>query len=178
MKERDEISVRICGVGGQGIVLAGNILAEALLRGYAYATNSTSYGPEVRGTSVRSDVVAAQRWIDYPRADCPDWIIALAQKVYDAGVNDFGAQSVVLYDPALVKPSERCAARHIGIPASQACLDEFGDSSSANLVMLGALSVPGSVPAGDVEATAAGKLSNPDKVRRALRLGRDLADTR
>ncbi|RKY26133.1 MAG: hypothetical protein DRP79_05530 [Planctomycetota bacterium] len=176
MKERDRIDVRICGTGGQGIVMAGNILAEALLRSYEFATNSASYGPEVRGTSVRSDVVCSQKWIDYPRADSPDWVIALAQKVYDAGAGDFGDDSVVLYDPALVEPSARCPARHVRIPASQACLNQFGDSANANLAMLGALSTFGVVPEKDLETAAVARLKMPEKIGGALRLGRRLAE--
>lgn len=178
MKERGETSVRICGVGGQGIVMAGNILAEAFLRVYPFATNSTSYGPEVRGASVRSDVLASSRWIDYPRADRPGWVIALAQKVYDSGLKDFGEETTVLYDPALLTPPGGCPARHVEIPASQTCLDRFGDSAGANLMMLGALAALGVLPCEALEASATGRLRDADKAGRAIRIGRELAEKR
>jgi len=175
MKKRDEISVRICGIGGQGIVVAGNVLAEAFLRAYAYATNSASYGPEVRGTSVRSDVLAAGRWIDYPRAERPGYVIALGQKVYSAGVADFGKDAVVLYDPALVHPSEKCAARHVSIGASEACFANFRDNTNANLVMLGALGTLGLLDAGNLEEAAAERFHAAAEARRAIALGMELA---
>jgi 2-oxoglutarate ferredoxin oxidoreductase subunit gamma len=175
MKKQDELSVRICGIGGQGIVLAGNILAEALLRNHRYATNSASYGPEVRGTSVRSDVLAAQDWIAYPRAERPDFVIALGQKVYNAGVAEFDKETVVIYDPVLVRPAPKCPARHIAVKASQACLEKFGDNADVNLVMLGALSSLGVAQTQDLEAAAVERIRARDDARRAIALGRELA---
>jgi len=175
MKKQDELSVRICGIGGQGIVLAGNVLAEALLRDHGYATNSASYGPEVRGTSVRSDVLASQEWIAYPRAERPDFVIALAQKVYNAGLADFGKETVVIYDPVLVHPAAQCPARHIAVKASEACLKKFGDNADANLVMLGALSSLGVVETAGLEAAAAERIHAGGEVRKAIALGRELA---
>jgi 2-oxoglutarate ferredoxin oxidoreductase subunit gamma len=175
MKKQDEVSVRICGIGGQGIVLAGNLLAEALLRTYAYATNSASYGPEVRGASVQADVIASRRWIAYPRAHNPGFVIALGQKVYNTGLADFDKDAVVLYDPVLVHPSEKCPARHIPVKASQACQEKFSDTTDVNLVMLGALSALGVVAAQDLEAAATERFRDKDDARRAVALGRELA---
>jgi 2-oxoglutarate ferredoxin oxidoreductase subunit gamma len=174
VNKQGDISVRICGIGGQGIVLAGNILAEALLRSYGYATTSASYGPEVRGTSVRADVLASRDWIAYPRAERPDFVIALAQKVYNAGLADFSKETVVLYDPVLVHPSPKCPARHIAVKASEACFEKFGDNTDANLVMLGALSAQGVLKQEDLEAAAVERISAREDARKAVALGAGL----
>lgn len=175
MKEHGAISVRICGIGGQGIVQAGNLLAEALLKRHPYATNSASYGPEVRGASVRSDVIAAERWIAYPRAERPDFAVALGQKVYNESAPAFGEETVVLHDPVLVKPSEKCRARHVALKVSEACTAKFGDASDANLAMLGALAAMGVADAEALEEAAIARFHDEKKAREAVELGVALA---
>ena len=62
--------VRLSGEGGQGLVLAGKVLAEAAaIYDDMNATQSQSYGPEARGGASRSEVIISDEDIDYPKAD-------------------------------------------------------------------------------------------------------------
>ena len=61
--------VRLSGEGGQGLVLAGKVLAEAAaIYDDMNATQSQSYGPEARGGASRSEVIISDEDIDYPKA--------------------------------------------------------------------------------------------------------------
>jgi 2-oxoglutarate ferredoxin oxidoreductase subunit gamma len=75
--------IRICGFGGQGIVLSGVILGEAAMLAGHQAVQTQSYGPEARGGAARSEVVIASDEIDYPRVLTPDVTVALSQPGYD-----------------------------------------------------------------------------------------------
>ena len=71
MKGRYEI--RLSGSGGQGLVTAGIILAEAVgLQPDRFVCQSQSYGPEARGGASKSEVIVSDEEIDYPKAIKPD----------------------------------------------------------------------------------------------------------
>ena len=69
--------IRICGFGGQGIILAGVVLGEAATRAGFQAVQTQSYGPESRGGAARAEVVISSEPIDYPRVTRPDVVVAL-----------------------------------------------------------------------------------------------------
>lgn len=81
MDKRTEI--RLAGEGGQGMILAGIILAEAAaIYDGKQATQTQSYGPEARGGASRSEVVISDDEIDHPEVLEPNIVIALSQEAY------------------------------------------------------------------------------------------------
>jgi 2-oxoglutarate ferredoxin oxidoreductase subunit gamma len=81
--------VRLAGEGGQGLILAGVILAEAAAATEGtYVAQTQSYGPEARGGASRSEVVISDHEIDYPRVVEADLLLAMSQEAYDR----FGAE--------------------------------------------------------------------------------------
>jgi len=74
--------IRIAGAGGQGVVTAGRILAEAAIVSGANATQSQVYGPQSRGGASRSDVVIATGEIGFPLADHIDILVVLSSEAY------------------------------------------------------------------------------------------------
>ncbi len=172
-----DVAVRFCGIGGQGVILAANFLAQALVaEGLEHATTYAAYGPEARGTDVRADVCAARGWVAYPRVDHPRCIVAMAQKGYDATIVDAAESAIVLYDPATVEPAVEKNVKHIAIAASQISEDNFGRTSNANLIMLGAAAAcfSGIDFEALVEVTGK-KLVRSDDAGRALEMGREAA---
>jgi len=82
MKERIEIC--LSGAGGQGLILAGIILAEAAgIYDRKEAVQTQSYGPEARGGASRSEVVISNNPIDYPKVIKSDILLALTQAACD-----------------------------------------------------------------------------------------------
>lgn len=74
--------IRIAGAGGQGIVTAGRILAEAAILSGANATQNQVYGPQSRGGASRSDVVIADEPIGFPLVERIDLLVALSDEAY------------------------------------------------------------------------------------------------
>ena len=95
---------RLSGSGGQGLILAGKILAEAAaIYENKNATQSQSYGPEARGGASRSEVIIADGDIDFPKATRLDLLLSLTQEACDKYVCD-------LKDDGLLIVDSRCLA--------------------------------------------------------------------
>lgn len=73
---------RISGSGGQGVITAGIMLANAAVRSGIYAVQSQSYGPEARGGSSKAEVVISDVEIDYPKAVSPQYTLCLTKESY------------------------------------------------------------------------------------------------
>jgi len=123
--------IRICGFGGQGIILAGVVLGEAAVRaGYA-AVQTQSYGPESRGGAARCEVIVSSGPIDYPRVTRADILVALSQTAYDKYAADLGPDGIAVVDRDLVKTETGVA-----VPFTKTA-EEVGHQVVGNIVMLG-----------------------------------------
>lgn len=131
-------SIRICGFGGQGVILAGFIIGKAASVFMNFnAVQSQSYGPEARGGAARSEVIISDKKISYPRPTTVDILIALSQEAFDLYKNDIKEDTIIIIDPDLVP-------RHdIGRPVykirAQKIAEELGNRLVTNIVMIGAM---------------------------------------
>jgi 2-oxoglutarate ferredoxin oxidoreductase subunit gamma len=130
--------VRICGFGGQGVVMAGHVLGKAAA---AYdgltAIQTQSYGPEARGGAARSEVVIADRPIGYPRLLSANILVAMSQEAFRKFKTDLREDAVVIVDPDLVIDHEVDRKTYL-VPATRIA-EELGNKITANIVMVGAL---------------------------------------
>jgi len=102
MSQRYEI--RLSGAGGQGLILAGKILAEAAaIYENKNATQSQSYGPEARGGASRSEVIISDGDIDFPKASALDLLLCLTQEACDKYVGDLKTDGLLIVDSRFVK---------------------------------------------------------------------------
>lgn len=132
-----KMEIQITGFGGQGIVLAGVVLAEAGARDGMYVVQSQSYGPESRGGAARTDVILSGAPIDYPKVTAADVLVALSQPAFDKYAPLAKPRARVLVDRDLVEaPAED--GRVQGVPFATLA-NELGKRVTANMVMLGAL---------------------------------------
>ena len=131
--------LRLCGIGGQGLVLAGAILGHAAIHDGKYVAGSDSYGVRVRGGYALSDVVVSDEPIVYPHIIEADILIPMGQEAYDTHAEHAAPGAVILYDDQLVVPRPREAIRQVGIPATSSAIRELNQKQAANIVMLGAL---------------------------------------
>jgi 2-oxoglutarate ferredoxin oxidoreductase subunit gamma len=135
MSSRYEI--RLAGSGGQGLILAGIILAEAAgVYDGKFVCQTQSYGPEARGGASKAEVVISDAAIDYPKAIRPDVLLALNQKSLEAFSADLKPGGLLLVDADLVK--EVPGGRVIALPFTRIAR-ELGRAMAANIVALGAL---------------------------------------
>jgi 2-oxoglutarate ferredoxin oxidoreductase subunit gamma len=126
--------IRICGFGGQGIILAGVVLGEASARAGLNAVQTQSYGPESRGGAARAEVVVSSEPIAYPRVLTADLLVALSQPAYDRFANEMAPDGTVVVDADLVSATDGAVA----VPFSSTA-ERVGRKIVANIVMLGYL---------------------------------------
>jgi len=136
----DSTQILLCGLGGQGIVLAGTILGQAAVNEGKWAAGANAYGSQARGGNARSEIVISSESIIYPRVMVPDILIAFTQSTYDADLTRLNDEkALVIYDQELVNTRQRENTKQTAIPATQISMDLVGNNQSANMVMLGAL---------------------------------------
>ncbi len=137
--DKERLEVRLAGFGGQGIVLAGNILGKAvvLFEGNN-AVFTQSYGPEARGGACSADVVVSRETIHYPKVVRPDILVFMSMEAR----NTYGAiiepDMVVIVDEDLVSKEglEGKVPKLFSIPATRIA-EDLGRKMVANIVMLG-----------------------------------------
>ncbi|MGB9700246.1 MAG: 2-oxoacid:acceptor oxidoreductase family protein [Thermodesulfobacteriota bacterium] len=132
--------IRFAGLGGQGIILMGEILGEAAALDKKYVGQTSSYGAEARGSACRADVVISDSWIDYPEVTEADVLVCMSQGAYDLNIAKVNHESgLIFYDSQLVKPGQESKLRHIPVPATEKALSELGNRMVANIILLGAV---------------------------------------
>lgn len=138
MSKRYEI--RFSGAGGQGLITAGIILAEAasIVEG-KHAVQSQSYGPEARGGASKSEVIISDGPIDYPKATIVDACLAMTQEAADKYANGIKPGGVLLLDSDFVKNEPKGDFKVYKMPIVRTAKDEVGREIVANVVALGAM---------------------------------------
>ncbi|RMF44639.1 MAG: 2-oxoacid:ferredoxin oxidoreductase subunit gamma [Deltaproteobacteria bacterium] len=138
MSERYEI--RFSGAGGQGLITAGIILAEAasIVEG-KHAVQSQSYGPEARGGASKSEVIISDGPIDYPKATIVDACLAMTQEACDKYANGIKPGGLLLLDEDFVPNIPEGDFRVVRIPIMRTAQEEIGRAIVANVVALGAM---------------------------------------
>jgi 2-oxoglutarate ferredoxin oxidoreductase subunit gamma len=130
--------IRLSGEGGQGLVLAGRILAEAAaIYDQKNATQSQSYGPEARGGASRSEVIISDDDIDYPKAISVDLLLALTQESCDKYSKDLKPDGILLVDSDAVTRLPEGSFRTYQAPITNIARQQVGRAVVANIVALG-----------------------------------------
>ncbi len=100
---KDHYEARFAAVGGQGILLAGDILAEAAISFEGrYALDSPTYTAQVRGGPTKVDVIIDDHPIMFPRTTQIDFMLCLAQRSWNKFAFDLKDDCIILIDPFLV----------------------------------------------------------------------------
>jgi len=132
--------VRLCGLGGQGIVLAGLLLGQAGVIDGKYVSGSSSYGAQARGSECTSDIIFSDHPIDYPHLTAADVLVAMSQRTYDLYSKDVREPSgFILYDRGMVTPGDDLLVRQEGIPATEYAVKKLKNKQMANILLMGAL---------------------------------------
>jgi 2-oxoglutarate ferredoxin oxidoreductase subunit gamma len=126
----------LSGSGGQGLILAGVILAEAALIDGKRAVQSQSYGPEARGGSSKAEVIISDDEIDFVKVQKCDMLLCLTQAAYDKYGKDFTRVLILDKDMDMKYPAPEKVVR---IPILDTALEKLGKPMVANIVALGAV---------------------------------------
>jgi 2-oxoglutarate ferredoxin oxidoreductase subunit beta len=134
------LQVRLCGFGGQGIILAGKITgAGVALYDQREVTLTQSYGPESRGGACSAALIVSDNPILYPHVTRPCVMVAMSQEAYATYHGQLAEGGVLLIDTDLVEPDPGADQQVVPIPATRIAEQELGRRIVANIVMLGAL---------------------------------------
>jgi 2-oxoglutarate ferredoxin oxidoreductase subunit gamma len=95
---------RFAAVGGQGVLMAGDILGLAAQKYEGrYSIQSPTYTAQVRGGPTKIDVIIDDEPVMYPKTTAIDFFLSLAQGSYNAFLYDLRDDAIVVIDPVLVK---------------------------------------------------------------------------
>ncbi|QQF51702.1 2-oxoacid:acceptor oxidoreductase family protein [Campylobacter fetus] len=169
--------LRFVGVGGQGVILAGEILSAAKIEAGGYGIKASTYTSQVRGGPTKVDIILSDEEIRYPYANEGEieFMLATAQNSYDTFKSGVKEGGIIVVEPNLVKPSEEDKKRWkiYEIPIISIAKDEVGNVITQSVVALGvAVKFTGVM---DTEIVRKEMLSTvPDKVKEANNKAYDL----
>lgn len=135
--------MRFSGSGGQGMMLMGDVLAQASgIQEGKEVVLLKSYGPEARGGACRSELITDTESISYPALRSPDFVLAMSQLACDSYTADMDKEDgVLLVDSELVEHVPEGIKHIYRIPMTEIAKKETGKAITANVVALGAISV-------------------------------------
>jgi 2-oxoglutarate ferredoxin oxidoreductase subunit gamma len=132
--------IRLSGEGGQGIVLAGVILAEAAaIYDGKNATQTQVYGPESRGGASKAEVIISDEEIDYPKAISVDLLLALTQAAADKFSHDLKPSGILVLDSSKVRDVPKGEFAVHNLPIIDTAKETVGKAMVANIVSLGVI---------------------------------------
>lgn len=177
-----EIKLILSGFGGQGVMLAGQLLSRTMVDKGGEAIFLPYYGPEQRGGTANCRVTLSDSDIYSPIVKESDVLIAFNLPSLRKFENDVKRGGMILADSTLC--SEKTQRRHVNfypIPATGLARG-LGNEKAANIIMLGAfLELTGIVSEEEVYKAICKKLSGKPELlavdKKALRLGKNFAAT-
>lgn len=128
------------GSGGQGVITAAIILAEAaVLHENLTAVQTQAYGAAARGGATRSDVIIADQYINYPKVMQPNVLICLTQEAYNKFSSIIRPGGLLITDSRYVKIQRKVDAVQKELPIYTSVMEKIGKPIVFNVCMLGAL---------------------------------------
>jgi 2-oxoglutarate ferredoxin oxidoreductase subunit gamma len=150
------VEIRLAGMGGQGMVLAGMILADAAIRDGRNAVQSQGYGPEARGGASRSEVVISDGEIDYPEVIQTDILLCMSQEACDRYYGNLKKSGLLIVDTGYVKRTP--TAQVVGCEFTAWALETTGREVTASVLALAFLvGLTDLVSRSSLEAAVAGR---------------------
>ena len=138
-RQEPDLHVRVAGFGGQGVLLLGEVLAEAGLDAGLEVSWLPSYGPEMRSGTSNCHVRVSRKPIDSPLVTVPNFLVAMNEpslRKFDLSVKPGGW--VIYNGDEFPDDCKRDDVNVLALNFTRAA-DELGDSRAANMVMLGVL---------------------------------------
>ena len=167
------------GSGGQGVITAAIILAEAaVLYENLVAVQSQVYGPAARGGATRSDIIISETDINYPKVMQPNVLVCLTQEAYNIYYPIIRPGGLLITDPRFVETEKKVDAQQRELPLYRTVMDKIGKPIVFNICMLGAvIGLTELVTSESIIKVLENRIPSSflEMNRKALHLGMDLA---
>jgi 2-oxoglutarate ferredoxin oxidoreductase subunit gamma len=149
--------IKIGGLGGQGVILAGMIIGRAAaLHDNKNATMTQAFGPEARGSACSAQLIVSDEPVLYPYVARPKILVTMSQDAFAKFGPEIADGGLLLVEEELVKIDKvPNGAKVFSIPATRLA-EELGRKLVLNIVMVGFF-------------TAVARLIDADAVRQAVR---------
>ncbi len=131
------MELRLAGSGGQGVILASVILAEAAVIAGKYTAQSQSYGPEARGGACRAETIISDTPIGFTKVQHPTFLMTLTEAAFQKYANNLPEGCVLLADEGV-----QGAAEHpdtVILPILRTARENVGKLQCANIVAIGCI---------------------------------------
>jgi 2-oxoglutarate ferredoxin oxidoreductase subunit gamma len=132
-------AVILAGFGGQGMMLAGQLLAYAGMLEGKHVTWYPSYGPEMRGGTANCTVVVSDEPVASPVVSRASAVVAMNRPSLEKFEGALNPGGVLVYSSTLIDGGPRRTDLRVAAIPANAIAESLGDNRVANLVMLGAL---------------------------------------
>ncbi len=140
LKNKDRLEISFTGSGGQGMILAGKILAEAVaIYDGGQAVMTQSYGPEARGGAARAEVIISHKPIHYPKMMDLNILMALTQEALDKYGKTLQPGGLLIIDETLVNKVPANIQHVFKAPFTVLAKGTFDVAIVTNIIALGAL---------------------------------------
>ena len=134
MKETNFI---IAGFGGQGVLLAGEVLANAFMLLGKHVTWYPSYGAEMRGGTVNCEIVVSDEEVSEVNKADTDFVVALNQASFDKFLNKIKKGGMIIANSTLIREiKSRADINYLFAPITKLA-EEVGNIKMANILALG-----------------------------------------
>lgn len=132
--------VRLSGSGGQGLILAGVILAEGSILSNLNAIQTQSYGPEARGGASKAEVIVSDEEINFPKVRKADILLCLTQKAFDEYYHTVKNNGIIILDSSIdEKDIINDNVKVLKLPIIYTSKYELKKEMVANMVALGVI---------------------------------------
>ncbi|TFG58731.1 MAG: 2-oxoacid:acceptor oxidoreductase subunit alpha [Spirochaetales bacterium] len=133
-----DLTVRICGEGGEGVISAGELFAQAASRTEFHVFTFITYPAEIRGgySMIQVRIKDATIYSLGSRLDC---LTVFNQEAYNRSIHDLKPDGLLIYDPETVKPESGVSCRLCPLELSRLSVRCFGNNRGKNTAALGVL---------------------------------------
>lgn len=130
--------IRVAGLGGQGVIMAGMIVGRACsLYDNKEASLSQSFGPEARGSACSAQVVLSDDKILYPYVTRADILVAMSQEAFEKFATSIDTDATILIEEELVTVHDLPEGVEVHSIPSTRLAEEIGRRLVSNIVMVG-----------------------------------------
>jgi len=164
----------LSGTGGQGLILAGQILADAVIRDGKNAVQTQSYGPEARGGASKAEVIISDGEIDYPKVTQPDILLVMSREALKKYAGNVSENGTIIIDNTYITDPLPSGANVFAVPYTRIAKENLGKEMFANVVALGALAaISGIVSKESLQAALMSRIPPGSEAlnKKALELG-------